>query len=216
MDRSSEERGFCGAGDQIKIYSYGPHHGEEPPISGKNGSGTIFFSNCCMGCVYCQNYQFSQAGRGRIISSSGLSEIIIELQNKGCHNINFVTPTHFAPGIMEALREAYIRGLNIPVVYNTGGFDSLDVIKSLDGVIDIYLPDMRYASNAMGRKYSNSPGYAVNNRLVIKEMFSQAGNLKMDGNGIAYRGLIIRLLVMPGGVSGTEETLEFIGRELGK
>lgn len=215
VNRLAGEKGFCAAGSECIIYSYGPHYGEEPPLSGKRGSGTIFFSRCNMGCVYCQNYQFSQLAAGKVVSSRQLSEIMLNLEERGCHNINLVSPTHFVPEIVEALQYAYSAGLTLPIVYNTGGYDSLDVIRALDGIIDIYLPDMRYSSDEFAKKYSKAPGYVGNNRLIVKEMYRQVDNLALS-RGIAKKGLIIRLLILPGGISGTVDTLRFISRELGK
>jgi len=167
-----------------------------------------------MECVYCQNYQFSQSGAGKKISARDLGDIMLELQGAGCHNINLVSPTHFAPVIVEALKYACSDGLELPVVYNTGCYDSLDVIRGLRGLVDIYLPDMRYSSDAMAEKYSAAPGYVSNNRAVVEEMYRQVGHLETS-RGIAYKGLIIRLLILPGGISGTTETLEFISGTLG-
>ncbi|MBD3425935.1 MAG: radical SAM protein [Candidatus Omnitrophica bacterium] len=214
-ERAKGQGGYCRSGFNAVIHSYGLHHGEEPPISGYGGSGTIFFSNCSMGCVYCQNYQFSQSELGREVTSSELAGIMMELQDTGAHNINLVTPTHFVYPILEALREACIRGLEIPVVYNTGGYDSLAVIKALDGIVDIYLPDMRYSDDRMAEKYSCSPDYVANNRAIVSQMNSQVSRLVTE-DGVAKRGLIIRLLILPGNISGTLNTLEFIAEELGK
>lgn len=214
VDRTKGENGFCRAGAEAVVYSFNAHHGEEPPISGTGGSGTIFFSHCSMGCVYCQNYQFSQTGAGKQVSALGLVEIMLELQKSGCHNINLVSPTHFVPPILAGLREAFSRGLKLPIVYNTGGYDSPHVIRALDGIVDVYLPDMRYSSDEMAEKFSMAPGYVANNRKIVKEMLRQAGELQLDGE-IAVKGLIIRLLIMPNNVSGTLDTLDFIASELG-
>jgi putative pyruvate formate lyase activating enzyme len=215
VNRAKGEKGFCRSLTKPVVYSYAPHHGEEPPLSGTCGSGTIFFSRCSMKCVYCQNYQFSQFDAGTEVSCAELSEMMLSLQRKGCHNINFVTPTHFVPSIVEALKGACSKGLNIPLVYNTGGYDSLHVIEALDGIIDIYMPDMRYSQDSMAEKYSSAPGYVLNNRAIVKEMYAQAGNLKTI-QGIAESGLIIRLLVLPAGISGTPGTLEFIAKNVSK
>lgn len=215
VNRAEGEKGFCRAPANPVVYRYAPHHGEEPPLSGANGSGTIFFSCCSMSCVYCQNYRFSQLDEGKEISCEALSGMMLELQEKGCHNINLVNPTHFVPSIVEALKVAYSRGLNIPLVYNTGGYGSLHVIQALDGIIDIYLPDMRYSQEGEAGKYSSAPGYVANNRAIVKEMYKQVGNLETS-RGIASKGLIVRLLVLAGGISGTIETLEFIAKELGR
>ena len=215
VNRQQGEKGYCQSTDTIKIYSYGSHHGEEPPLSGSNGSGTIFFSRCNMGCKYCQNHKFSQNDEGEEISKKELANIILTLQKEGCHNINFVTPTHFIPGILGALRYAYVKGLKIPVVYNTGGYDSFHVIKSLKGIVDIYLADARYSDDSMSKKYSNAKGYVQNNREIIKEMYSQTGDVLVE-NGTAKRGLIIRLLVLPNNISGTKNTLKFISKDVSK
>jgi putative pyruvate formate lyase activating enzyme len=215
VNRAKGEKGFCRAPANPVIYRYAPHHGEEPPLSGTKGSGTIFFSCCSMSCVYCQNYRFSQLDEGKEVSCETLSGMMLELQEKGCHNINLVNPTHFVPSIAEALKIAYSRGLNIPLVYNTGGYDSPHAIKALDGVIDVYLPDMRYSQDREAGKYSAAPGYVANNRAIVREMHRQVGSLKTF-QGIASKGLIIRLLVLAEGVSGTIETLEFIAKELGR
>jgi putative pyruvate formate lyase activating enzyme len=215
VNRLNGETGYCASGAEPVVYSYAPHHGEEPPLSGWNGSGTIFFSRCNMGCVYCQNYKFSQFDTGEKVSAVELGNIMLRLQDMGCHNINFVSPTHFVPKIVEALKYAYSDGLELPVVYNTGGFDSVSVIRSLEGLMDIYLPDMRYSSEVNAEKYSDAPGYAANNRDLVKEMQRQVGDLEIF-DSVARKGLIIRLLILPGGISGTTETLEFIRENLGK
>ena len=215
-DRYNGETGYCGCGRDPIVYTYGPHHGEEPPLSGYSGSGTIFFSLCNLGCVYCQNHKFSKKKNGKIISARELADIMLQLQKEKCHNINLVSPTPFVPSIVEALSYACSDGLILPIVYNTGGYDSLDTIRSLDGIVDIYLPDMRYSSDEMAEMYSHSPGYVENNRAIVMEMLRQTGELVLSGDGIADRGLIIRLLMLPSRVSGTENTLEFISKRLGK
>lgn len=215
VNRLKGEKGFCRAGREAVVYSYADHHGEEPPISGSRGSGTIFFAHCSMGCVYCQNYQFSQGDAGKPVQAEGLAAMMLELQKKHCHNINLVSPTHFLPSILEGLRLAYNGGLKLPVVYNTGGYDSPHVVKALEGIVDVYLSDMRYSSEEMAIKYSRSPGYVAINRMAIKEMARQNDGLKMS-RGLAVKGLIIRLLVLPNKVSGTTDSLEFIARELGE
>lgn len=197
------------------VYSYDAHHGEEPPLSGSGGSGTIFFSHCCMECVYCQNFQFSQTAAGKKVSSTELAGIMLELQGRGCHNINLVSPTHFVPSIAAALKEAYSGGLRLPIIYNTGGYDSPHIIRALEGIVDIYLPDMRYSDDLMAQKYSKAPGYVENNRIIVKEMLRQTGDLAAEDD-VAVKGLIIRLLILPGRISGTETTMRFIASELGK
>ncbi len=210
VDREGGKRGYCRAPLEPVIYSYIQHHGEEPALSGSKGSGTIFFAYCNMKCVYCQNYQFSQLDNGEKITIERLASIMLDLQRSGCHNINLVSPTHYVPQILAALEIAVREGLNIPIVYNTSGYDSLETIKMLDGIIEIYLPDMRYSDNGMAIRYSDAPGYVEHNRLCIEEMQSQVGDLTLDNDGIARNGLIIRLLVLPNKVSGTKESLKFI------
>jgi len=236
INREKGERGFCRSGSKSAVYSYSPHHGEEPPISGTRGSGTIFFTHCSMRCVYCQNHTFSQKSdqresrapqRQKVQTARGyrrddfeeieteeLAGRMLELQNAGCHNINLVSPTHYACRIAEALDMAAKNSLNIPVIYNTGGYDSPELIKLLDGIIDIYMPDMRYSSDDIAQRYSSAPGYVENNRLIIKEMFRQAGPLKIKRDGIAEKGVIVRLLILPGNASGTIETLRFLKKEV--
>lgn len=209
-NRLSGKVGYCRAPFDPVVYSYSPHHGEEPPLSGTRGSGTIFFTHCNMKCVYCQNYYFSQLDNGEEVSTKKLASMMLYLEKIKCHNINLVSPTHFVPQILMALEIAVDNGLDIPIVYNTGGYDSPDTIKLLDGIIDIYMPDMRYSSNDMAKRYSDAPDYVERNRTSVKEMQRQVGDLVLDGEGIAESGLIIRLLVLPEYISGTKETLRFI------
>lgn len=213
-NRLKNKRGFCKTGLKPMVCSFLAHHGEEPPISGKNGSGTIFFTNCNMGCVYCQNYEFSQLGQGREVDFEELAGFMLELQKMGCHNINLVTPTHVMPQILKALKIAISKGLKIPLVYNTGGYELPEIIKLLDGIVDIYLPDMRYADEEASVEYSCAPGYPEYNRNSVKEMHRQVGIAKMDNEGIIRRGLVIRHLVLPNNTSGTEKIMEFISGEL--
>ncbi|MCX5706363.1 MAG: radical SAM protein [Candidatus Omnitrophica bacterium] len=214
INRLAQKKGFCKTGLKAKVYSFMPHHGEEPPISGEKGSGTIFFSNCNMGCVYCQNYEFSQLGEGREVDTHELAKIMLELQVMGCHNINLVTPTHVLPQILKALKIAIEQGLNIPLVYNTSGYELPQIIKLLDGIIDIYLTDMRYADENMSIKYSLAPGYPQYNQEAVKEMHRQVGLAKINAQGIIESGLIIRHLVLPNNISGTEKIMRFIKNEL--
>ena len=216
VNRLAGKKGYCRAGLDPVVYSYMQHHGEEPALSGSKGSGTIFFAYCNMKCVYCQNYQFSQLDKGDEVSIENLASIMLNLQKSGCHNINLVSATHYVPQIAGALEIAVKDGLSVPIVYNTGGYDSLDTIKMLNGIIDIYLPDMRYSDNSMAKKYSDAPNYVECNRLCIKEMYRQVGDLAKGENGIAKKGLIIRLLVMPGAVSGTTQSLKFIRYQISK
>jgi len=213
VNRSKGEKGLCLAGSKPAVYSVSPHHGEEPPLSGKSGSGTIFFTHCNLKCAYCQNYTFSRESDLLEMTVEELAQKILELEKLGCHNINFVSPTHYAPQMAESLQVAR-KSLKIPVVYNTGGYDTIELIKALEGIVDIYMPDMRYSQNTMAEKYSSAPGYVENNRLIIKEMWRQAGPLKLDKEGIAEKGMLIRLLILPGNASGTIETLKFLKEEV--
>jgi putative pyruvate formate lyase activating enzyme len=218
VDRLKGKHGFCNSGSLPIVSSFCAHHGEEPVISGKRGSGTIFFANCNMRCVYCQNYQISQdpkAQHGNKIETSVLAERMLYLQNElACHNINLVTPSHFVPQIVRAVFEAVPGGLRLPLVYNTSSYDSLKTLRELDGIISIYLADIRYASNEYGLKYSHARGYVEASRAAIKEMFRQVGNLELDDEGIAHKGLLIRHLVFPGGIAGSEDSLSWLVREV--
>lgn len=213
-NRINNETGFCKTGFLPKVYSFMSHQGEEPPISGTHGSGTIFFSNCNMGCIYCQNYEFSQLGQGKEVSFEELSGFMLKLQELSCHNINLVTPTHILPQILSALRIAIAQGLRIPLVYNTGGFELAKVIKLLNGIIDIYLVDMRYGESKMAQKYSSAHSYPKYNQEAILEMRRQIPKDEFDKNGIMRRGLIIRHLVLPNNISETEKVMRFIAEEL--
>jgi putative pyruvate formate lyase activating enzyme len=214
VNRRIGEKGFCGAGFEPVISSSMPHHGEEPPISGSSGSGTIFFSYCNMKCVYCQNYQISQEHEGVKTSINRLADSMLMLQNLGCHNINFVSPTIWIPQIVEALSAARNKGLTLPTVFNTGGYDSPSIIKKLNSIIDIYMPDIRYSSDHAAKKYSMVEDYVRYNRQSVKEMYRQVGGLKLDSHGIAAKGLLIRLLVLPYDIGGIKKTLDFIKSEL--
>jgi putative pyruvate formate lyase activating enzyme len=205
VNRLKDERGFCKTGLRPKVCSTLPHHGEEPPISGTRGSGTIFFTHCNMACVYCQNYEFSQLGQGREVSTEELAGFMLQLQREGCHNINLVTPTHVMPQILKALETAVKEGLNIPLVYNSGGYELSEILKLLEGLVDIYLPDMRYGDANAALAYSQAPDYPRYNQAAVKEMHRQVG----------AQGLIIRHLVLPHGLSGTEQVMKFIAEELG-
>jgi len=213
-NRLQGERGFCNSGEEILISSYNAHFGEEPPLVGEYGSGTIFFTNCTLRCVYCQNYPISQLGNGKKVDVEELAEIMLTLQKRKCHNINLVTPTHFVPQILKSLKIAIKKGLNIPLVYNTSGYESVNTLKLLDKVIDIYLPDARYADNKVAEKYSAAPHYFQIMKEAIKEMYRQVGNLKIDKKQIALSGLIIRHLVLPENLSGTREIMRFIVQEI--
>ena len=210
VNRFDNVRGFCSAPDQLTISSIFPHHGEEPPVSGTNGSGTVFFSYCTLKCCFCQNFQISHEYEGRTYSNEELADAMLELQNKGCHNINLVTSTHFMHRVVSALKIAVQKGLSIPIVYNCSGYESTTVLDLLNGIIDIYLPDMKYGCNVLASKYSSAPDYVERNRNAIRTMFRQTGSLKCDRNGIAYRGLCIRHLVLPGAVDSSMQILDFL------
>ena len=217
VDRLKNNKlGFCRSGLNPIISSVSPHHGEEPPLSGNKGSGTVFFTNCNLRCVYCQNYPISQLGNGEERSPGELACQMLWLQEQGCHNLNLVTPTHFVPQILKAIGIAMQRGFILPIVYNTSGYESLETLRLLDGIVDIYLPDMRYSDNAAAMKYSIAPDYPEINRAAIKEMYRQVGNLVLDEEGIAKQGLIIRHLVLPGNIAGTEGVMKFLAGEISK
>lgn len=214
VDRLEGKVGFCKTGKKARVYSYFSHYGEEPAISGENGSGTIFFSNCNLGCLYCQNYEFSQLGKGKEVEEEELASYILELQKEGCHNINFVTPTHVIAQILKALILAIEKGLSIPLVYNTSGYDSLEALKLLDGIFDIYLPDARYGDSGIAFKYSQAKDYPTVNKTALKEMYRQVGKAKINDAGVIESGLIIRHLVLPNNLSSTDKIMRFIAQEL--
>ena len=205
--------GFCRAGLAPMVSSFHAHFGEEPPISGRNGSGTIFFAHCSLRCVYCQNYPISHLGEGKEVSVKELAGMMMGLERQSCHNINFVTPTHYMPQILEAVFIAREKGLTIPLVYNCGGYESLEALAILDGVIDIYMPDMKYSDNEVSKKYSLASDYFEVSKKALKEMYRQVGDLRVC-EGIAQKGLLIRHLVMPDGIAGTREIFDFIAKEL--
>jgi len=214
VNRLEGKSGFCKTAVLPKVYSFMSHYGEEPPVSGSRGSGTIFFSHCNMGCVYCQNYEFSQSGKGREYEFSELAQIMLTLQESGCHNINLVTPTHVLPQILKALELAIAGGLKIPLVYNTSGYESSQILKMLDGVVDIYLADMRYADREISRKLSLAPDYPQRNREAVKEMHRQASPAEFNEEGLIKKGLIIRHLVLPNHASGTDKIMQFIAKDI--
>jgi len=216
IDRISGETGFCEAGLKPRIASANIHRGEEPPISGTRGSGTIFFSYCTLRCRFCQNFPISQMGNGEEITTGQLASRMLKLQKQGVHNINFVTPCHYLPQILAALLQAIPRGFRLPIVWNTSGYEKVDALQLLDGIVDIYLPDMKYADDEQAVRLSSAPGYREYNRAAVKEMLMQVGHLKLDEEGIAERGIIIRHLVLPEGRAGSRETLGWIAENLGK
>lgn len=215
VDRLSGEEGFCRSGAVPKVASWTLHPWEEPPISGTRGSGTIFFSGCTGRCLFCQNYPISQLGVGNVVTVERLAEMMIELQQRGAHNINLVTPTHFVPQILAALPLAIEMGLHLPLVYNSSGYESVEVLRLLDGVVDVWLPDAKYAADDIARQLSGFPHYVVDNRTALREMYRQVGDeLLLDNEGLARRGLIIRHMVLPGGLAGSREVLNWIASEL--
>ncbi|MBU2541240.1 MAG: 4Fe-4S cluster-binding domain-containing protein [Candidatus Omnitrophica bacterium] len=216
VNRLEGQIGTCKTGAKAEVYSFMAHHGEEPPISGSRGSGTIFFSNCNLHCCYCQNYEFSQMGGGREVEPEELAKIMLELQTRGCHNINFVSPTHVASQILQGIWRAIPMGLEIPLVYNTGGYDNVEILKLFDGIIDIYLPDMRYNDAEIALKLSGAKEYPKYNRLAIKEMWRQVPKAEFDQNKVILRGMIIRHLVLPNGLSGTSGIMKFLANEVSK
>ena len=217
VNRKKGERGFCRAPYKPVIFSAQPHFGEEVPLVGKNGSGTIFFSNCNLRCIFCQNWPISHEGKGKELQDEDLADMMIHLQKIGCHNINLVTPTHVMPNILNATRIALKKGLRLPLVYNTSGYERLEILKILDGVVDIYMPDMKYMDADQAEKYSSGASdYPELTKRAIIEMNRQVGELKVDERGIATRGLIIRHLVMPNRVAGTEKLLRWMAEALPK
>lgn len=216
VNRLEGELGFCKTGRQAIVSSYGRHLGEEDPIRGRYGSGTIFFSRCNLHCQYCQNYDISQRSAGDEVEPEDMAYIMLELQEMGCHNINLVSPSHVVPQILAGLLIAASAGLKIPLVYNTGGYDHSDTLSLLEGIIDIYMPDMKYADSEIALRYSRIPNYPQVNQLAIKEMYRQVGDLSCDDEGVAYRGLLIRHLILPNNLAGTKNILEFIAKEISK
>jgi putative pyruvate formate lyase activating enzyme len=214
INRLKGKYGVCRSTDQIVVSSLSAHLGEEPPLVGWNGSGTIFFTNCNMWCLYCQNYDVSHLKRGEVISVTQLTEAMTSLQQLGCHNINLVTPTHFVPQIAEALSIAVEKGLMIPIVYNCGGYESIETLKLLDGLIDIYMPDIKYSENFNARKYSGVRDYWDVVRKAVIEMHRQVGDLKINTFGIAEKGLLIRHLVLPDDIAGSKKVIDFIKKEI--
>ena len=215
MNRRETVKGaICRTGERAIVHGHGPHHGEEDPLRGRNGSGTIFFSWCNLRCVYCQNWDISQKGLGYAVGPEELARIMLVLQSQGCHNINFVTPSHVVAQIIAAVAIAAERGLELPLVYNTGGYDSLEALRLLDGIIDIYMPDMKYADSAKAHRFSHVRNYVEVNRAAVREMHRQVGDLVLDGTGIAQRGLLVRHLVLPDNVSGSDEVLRFIAEDI--
>jgi putative pyruvate formate lyase activating enzyme len=212
--RSTQAGAACRTGELAVVSSAGPHFGEEDPLVGTGGSGTIFFSWCNLRCQYCQNAEISQLGHGRPVEPEDLARMMLDLQSQGCHNINFVSPSHVVPQVLAGLLIAAQAGLRLPLVYNTGGYDSLKTLALLDGVVDIYMPDMKYADPAVARRYSKISNYPAANQAVVKEMHRQVGDLVTDERGVAQRGLLVRHLVLPDGLAGTAEIVQFLRDEV--
>jgi len=214
VNRLKGERGACRAGALPVISAAHPHFGEEAPLSGQNGSGTVFLTHCNLGCVFCQNHDISHGGEGDEISIDDLSQVMVRLQRQGCHNINFVSPTHQAAQIVESLPRAIENGLDIPLVYNCGGYEDVSTLKLLEGIFDIYMPDIKYSDDSVAFKLSGVKGYFGTAKRVVLEMQRQVGDLVTDSRGVAVRGLIIRHLVLPSGLAGTKDVLKFIAKEV--
>jgi len=214
VNRRAGELGACRTGERALVSSYAPHFGEEAPLVGRGGSGTVFFTHCNLRCQFCQNYDISQLGTGWEVELEELAQMMLHLQERGCHNINFVSPSHVVPQILAGVLIAAKAGLHIPLVYNTGGYDSLGTLKLLDGVFDIYMPDMKYADETIARKFSGIGDYPRANQAAVKEMHRQVGDLVLDEQGIARRGLLVRHLVLPQGLAGTEDIVRFLAEEI--
>ncbi len=215
-NRLDGESGECHVTNQAIVSSYGPHFGEEAPLVGRFGSGTIFFTYCNLRCVFCQNYTISQLGEGNMVDQDQLAEMMLSLQVKGCHNINLVSPTHVVPFILEALELAASNGLHLPLVYNTGGYDSTETLELLDGIVDVYMPDMKYAEEKTAEHLSGIKDYPLVNRAAVSEMHRQVGDLQMDEMGVAQRGLLVRHLVLPNHLSGTREVVQYLAGEISR
>lgn len=214
VNRREGELGFCRSGFLPKVSSFSPHFGEEAPLVGRYGSGTIFLTNCNLGCLFCQNYEISHLGEGEEVTEDELSKMMLHLQSLGCHNINFVTPTHFVPQILGALKLAVEKGLNVPLVYNCGGYEAKEVIALLEGIFDIYMPDIKYEDSQVSKKYSKAEDYPRIVKVAVKEMHQQVGDLILDERGIAKKGLLVRHLVLPEGLAGTKGVMQYLAREV--
>jgi putative pyruvate formate lyase activating enzyme len=214
VDRRAGQVGVCRTGERAKVSSYGPHLGEEDPLRGWRGSGTIFFSRCNLRCQFCQNHDISQTDAGYEVEAEELASIMLELQAQGCHNINFVSPSHVVPQIMAASLIAAEAGLRLPLVYNTGGYDSMAMLGLLDGIIDIYMPDMKYADAEYARRYSKIANYPQVNQTAVREMHRQVGDLQINEMGLAVRGLLVRHLVLPENLAGTDDIVRFLATEI--
>lgn len=216
VDRTAGENGVCRTGRDAIVSSFGPHFGEERPLVGRGGSGTIFFASCNMRCLFCQNYDISQLRHGREAGADELAKMMLDLEDSGCHDINFVTPSHVIAEILEALVIAARRGLRVPLVYNTGGYDSLEALTLLDGVVDIYMPDIKHIDATIAKRLSGIKDYPRVVKAAVKEMHRQVGDLVVDERGIAVRGLLVRHLVLPEGLAGTPEAMSFLAEEVSR
>ena len=214
VDRRSGEVGRCGIGTGARVASFGPHFGEERPLAGRSGSGTVFFSGCNLACLFCQNWRISQGHEGRDLSDEGLAGVFLRVQATGCHNLNLVTPTPHAASIVRALAIAVEEGFALPVVWNCGGYESPKVLQCLEGVVDIYMPDLKYGDDTVARKLSGVPDYVSRSQAAVREMYRQVGDLEIDDGGVARRGLLVRHLVLPGGLAGTESVMRFLFNEV--
>ncbi|MGC9323752.1 MAG: radical SAM protein [Desulfomonilia bacterium] len=216
VDRTSGETGFCSTGRYARVASFGQHFGEESPLVGRNGSGTIFFSSCNLLCTFCQNFDISHQASGEEVGPRELASMMISLSESGCHNINFVTPSHVVPQILEALPAAIEGGVRVPLVFNTGTYDHVSTLQLLDGIFDVYMPDFKFWDESYAQKFCSASDYRDVARNAIREMHRQVGDLQMDEDGIALRGLLVRHLVMPGGIAGTEQIMHFLAEEISK
>ncbi|NLJ55836.1 MAG: radical SAM protein [Firmicutes bacterium] len=214
VNRLQGEKGRCRSPAAALISSYNAHFGEEPPLVGLYGSGTIFFTHCNLSCVFCQNWEISHGGAGREVSARELAAVMLELQEKQCHNINLVTPTPHIAAILEALALAAEKGLQIPLVYNTGGYETVETLRLLAGIVDLYLPDFKYWNQETARRYSGPPDYPQQAKKALLEMQKQVGDLKTDSRGIAYRGLLVRHLILPANLAGTENVVRFLAEKI--
>jgi putative pyruvate formate lyase activating enzyme len=215
VNRTKGEQGRCHSGFKPRIASANLHRGEEPPISGSRGSGTIFFSGCTLSCLFCQNFPISQQGNGETVTTAELAKRMLQLQKRGAHNINLVTPTHWLPQILAALWLAVPQGLHLPIVWNSSGYETIDALQLLDGIVSIYLPDMKYCDDVQALELSAAPQYQKINREAVLEMMRQVGQLQVDSDGIATQGLIVRHLVLPQARAGSSETLSWVAEQLG-
>lgn len=216
VDRTGGETGLCGVGPSALVSSYGPHFGEERPLVGNGGSGTVFFAGCNLGCIFCQNDDISHGLSGREVDAGELATIFLSVQENGCHNLNLVTPSHVVPQWLEALALTMEGGFSLPVVYNTGGYDAVSTLQLLDGVVDIYMPDLKFMNGEVAERLAQAPDYPKTAKQAIHEMHRQVGDLEIDAHGVARRGLLVRHLVMPHNLAGSDEALRFLADEISR